>query len=61
MRIKIVNTSTYYEAVLIRNELQEKYPEKTFQIRKTDKGTRFVVSERVFTKTEKGKKHGNAL
>jgi hypothetical protein len=61
MRVKIASTSTYYEAMILRNELQEKYPEKTFQIRKTDKGTRFVVTERVFTKTEKGKKHGNSF
>jgi hypothetical protein len=61
MRTKIAITDTYYEAMTLRNELEDKYPDKIFQIRRINKGTNFMVSERVYTKSKKDKKHGDSI
>ena len=48
MRIPIVHTVTYADALRVKNDLKEEFPDKVFQIRKQKKTQEFTVVERVY-------------
>ena len=65
MRKPIAHIETYPDAVRIKSDLVEKYPDKVFQVRKREKG--FTVVERTFPANKeeitqrRKKKHGFSI
>lgn len=58
MRYKIATADTYLEAVDLKEDLKEKFPNKIFQIR--NKNGKFTIIERV-TKVNKETKRGDSF